>query len=192
MLAVDIEGAFDRVWHEGLMVKLKSVGIGGKMLKLLKDYLTDRSLRVTINGQTSKQYPIRAGVPQGSVLGPLMWTLFFNDCLNLFPESDAYAHDLTLSVSCRPSQLKEFTVRFSKRLDLLVSWGSLWQVKFATNKTSFMVIWRSPVSSYLRFGRSFIENTNEIEISGLIYEKNLTFSAHIRFIARKAGGKSLV
>ena len=72
VVAVDIEGAFDRVWHKGLTVKLESVGITGRLLELLKDYLSERSFHVNVGGFTSKEHPVMAGVPQGSVLGPLM------------------------------------------------------------------------------------------------------------------------
>ena len=189
VLAVDIEGAFDRVWHEGLITKLESVGIGGKVLPLLASYLKGRSLRVTLNGVTSDQYPIKAGVPQGSVLGPLMWLIYFNDCLNLINESDAYADDLTLSVTCRPNQLKESTKHLSKRLNLLITWGNLWQVRFAADKTKFMVIWRASVSAYIRFGKDILENENELEVLGVIYDKSLTYASHIRSVAKNAASK---
>lgn len=66
----DISGAFDTIWHNGLLSKIKSLGIEGN-LALLKDYLSDRSLTVVVGGEESERYPIKAGVPQGSLLGPL-------------------------------------------------------------------------------------------------------------------------
>ena len=63
VLALDIEGAFDRVWHKGLLVKLQAVGISGKLLEIIDDYLNNRSLRVAISGKTSDQFPMRTGVP---------------------------------------------------------------------------------------------------------------------------------
>jgi len=68
VIALDIAEAFDRVWHRGIIAKLHSLGIDGKLLSLLQDYLKGTSLQVAINGHTSSEYPVEASVPQGSVL----------------------------------------------------------------------------------------------------------------------------
>ena len=73
---LDISKAFDKVWHEGLLYKLKSFGISGNLLNLIKHYLTDRFQRVLINGQCSNWQPVLAGVHQGSILGPLFFLIY--------------------------------------------------------------------------------------------------------------------
>ena len=76
---LDISKAFDKVWHEGLLFKLKQNGVDGNLLKFFECYLSHRCQRVGINGQYSDFELIESGVPQGSVLGPLLFLIYIND-----------------------------------------------------------------------------------------------------------------
>ena len=73
----DISKAFDRVWQQGLIHKLKQSGISGNLLKWFQNYLYGREQRVLINGSNSNWLPIRAGVPQRSIPGPLLFIIFY-------------------------------------------------------------------------------------------------------------------
>ena len=79
-VALDISKAFDRVWHAGLLHKLKSYdGISGPIFGFISSFLSNRRLRVVLDGKSSQEYPVNAEVPQGSILGPTLFPLYIND-----------------------------------------------------------------------------------------------------------------
>ena len=94
---LDISKAFDKVWHQGLLYKLKQNGISGNLLETLTDFLKDRKQRVVLNGQNSSLANIEAGVPQGSILGPLLFLIYINDLPdNLSTNVKLFADDTSL------------------------------------------------------------------------------------------------
>ena len=78
-MALDISKAFDRVWHAGLLHKLKSYGISDQIFGLISSFLSNRRLRVVLDGKSSQEYPVNAGVPEGSILGPTLFLLYINN-----------------------------------------------------------------------------------------------------------------
>ena len=102
VLAVDIAGAFDRVSHPVLAIKLQAYGIQGDLLKWFSSYLTGRQLQVVVDGEASTSFPITSGVPQGSILGPTLFILYTNDLEEHLPagvEMAVYADDTTLQTA---------------------------------------------------------------------------------------------
>ena len=79
---LDISKAFDKVWHKGLIFKLKQNGVSGRLLKFFESYLSNRKQRVMINGSYSDHANIKSVVPRGSVLGPLLFLVYINDLEN--------------------------------------------------------------------------------------------------------------
>ena len=99
-VALDLSKAFDRVYYASLLHKLKSYGISGQIFCLIS-FLSNRQLRVVLDGKSSQEYPVNAGVPQGSILGPTLFLLYINDLLDDVICSIAiYADDTTLYSKC--------------------------------------------------------------------------------------------
>ena len=96
----DITKAFDRVWHAGLIHKLRKFGIENSLLQWFTNYLSHREQRVVINGQHSTWGPVTSGVPQGSVLGPLLFLIYINDITeNINTNIRLFADDTALYVT---------------------------------------------------------------------------------------------
>ena len=105
MVYCDISKAFDRVWHRGLLFKLRQNGIKGKFLDWISNYLSSRKQRLLINSSMSDETTVGAGVPQGSVLGPLLFLIYVNDISeNLLSLTRLFADDSSLFF--RPVELR--------------------------------------------------------------------------------------
>ena len=97
-MALDISKVFDRVWHAGL---LQTYGISGQIFGLISSFLSNRLLRVVLDGKSSQEYPANAGVPQGSILGSTLFLLYINDLPDdVISDIAIYADDTTLYSQC--------------------------------------------------------------------------------------------
>ena len=133
LVFADISKAFDRVWHAGILHKLKNNGITGSLNEWFSDYLTDRKQCVVINGHSSEYGTIEAGVPQGSVLGPLLFLIFRDDIKEgLESKISLFADDsLFYMVSNLHNTNKDVLDRDLIRID---TWSKQWLVTFSIQK----------------------------------------------------------
>ena len=128
---LDISKAFDKVWHEGLLYKLKSMRISGELHKLLENYLSGRLQRVVLNGQTSSWRPVLADVPQGSILDPLLFLVYINDLPNgLKSNAKLFADDTSLFTIVKDKN--ESADVLNNDLLLISKWAYDWKILFLT------------------------------------------------------------
>ena len=126
-VALDISKAFDRVWHAGILHKL-TYGISGQIFGLISSFLSNRQLRVVLDGNSSQEYPVNAGVPQVSILGPTLFLLYINDLPDdVICNITIYADDTTLCSKCDQAsdlwQQLELASELESNLQDTLDWG---------------------------------------------------------------------
>ena len=129
---LDISKAFDKVWYKGLLYKLKSMGISGELYNLLENYLSDRFKRVLLNGQTSSWRPVLAGVPQGSILGPLLFLIYINDLPNELKSNAKLFADNTSLFTIVKDETESANI-LSNDLSEISKWAYDWKMLFNPN-----------------------------------------------------------
>ena len=186
---LDISKAFDKVWHAGLLHKLQLCGIGGELLRWFSSYLADRQQRVVINGKNSNWGSIDAGVPQGSVLGPLLFLIYINDLTHVIRYSKIrlFADDTCLFIEVNDRALT--AKQIESDLTSIGIWAKKWRVSFSAQKTKSLTISNKRDAHHnpsIKFMGSDIEEVCEHKYLGLIFSNNLKWNAHIDSICMKA------
>ena len=142
MVGLDFSAAFNHVNQEALIFKLRQLGIGGSFLNILIEFLSNRKQRVVVDGHYGEWSNVISGVPQGSVLGPLLFILYTHDMwFGLENLLVAYADDATL-IAVVPSSAERHLVSESLNRDLakISAWCSLWGMKLNPSKTQSMIV----------------------------------------------------
>ena len=188
---LDISKTFDKVWHEGLLFKLKCNGVSGPLFVMIHSYLSNRLQRIVLNAKMSQQTLVTAGVPQGSVLGPQFFLIDINDLVdNLSSEAKLLADDTSLfSVGYDESVTAE---KLNKDLETISKWAHQWKMQFNPdkNKQAVQVIFSpkspKPLHPPLRFNQAEVPVVNEHKHLGMILDSKLDFSAHVKEAIVKA------
>jgi hypothetical protein len=182
---LDITKAFDRVWHRGLLFKLESVGIIGPMLDWCRDYLSNRKQAVVIRGEKSEFKSILSGVPQGSVLGPLLFLIYINDIVeNIESDIKLFADDTSLSLA-HDNQATQADI-LNHDLNTIVEWSQKWRVDFNHTKTEVVDFTQgSRQCEHLTFDNTDLESIDKHKHLGIVFQSNFKWDTHIQSIASK-------
>ena len=149
-LFFDISKAFDRVWHDGLIYKMIKMQLPKSLISWTKSFLDSRLFCVNVNGQTSKDFPIKAGVPQGSVISPLLFSIFINDIPRKDKTNNEYsllfADDLVTFFIYKSK--RNIELRINKYLKELEPWLTKWKMKISIEKSCYMIFTKSTREEY--------------------------------------------
>ena len=189
---LDISKAFDRVWQKGLIFKLKKCGIRGNLLEWFEDYLRGRMQRVVINGQCSDWGHVSAGVPQGSVLGPLLFLIFINDIVHVVSHCQIrlFADDTCLFIEV--DNRVDAARKINDDLESIHKWLKQWLIEFSATKTKSLTISNKKdafINPQLMFKGESIEEVDSHMYLGLRISNNLRWKAHINDVTTKARTK---
>ena len=184
---LDFEKAFDTPPHELLKSKLFGYGIGGKTLKWIDSFLCFRQQRVVVNGVKSDWAPVLSGVPQGTVLGPLLFSLYINDISSdIESEIRLFADDC---VCYREIKDEKDTMKLQRDIDRLGSWARKWGMRFQPVKCNMMQLTRKRIkkihASYTLEGTN-LENVESIKYLGVTITSDLRWNTHVSNVCTKA------
>ena len=197
MVDLDFSAAFDRVNHKALIFKLRQLGVGGPFLSILTEFLSNRLQRVVVDGQFNDYRNVISGVPQGSVLGPLLFILYTHDMwFGLENMLVSYADDATLLAHIpSPNMISDVTESLNRHLSKISTWCDLWGMRLNPNKTQSMVVSRSrtvfPLHPDLLVGSTSLNPCEFFKILGVMFDSKFTFERHIcsisSLVAQKIG-----
>lgn len=186
MFLLDIEKAFDTVWHEGLLHKLLKIGVPIKLVKLMQSYLNGRHFRVHIGSSYSSLFRVPAGVPQGSVLGPYLFLIYLNDIPKQPRTHLACFADDTASFSSS-DDIELVVARLQLSLELLSEYFKRWKLKLNDNKTEAILFTRKRELPRIKLSLNGhnIPWSHSVKYLGVILDPKVKWSPHIKSLHDK-------
>ena len=185
---IDVEKAFDSVWHDGLRYKLMNGSLPRKMVRLISSFLSDRTIKVNCCNNCSEEVTLNAGTPQGSVLSPLLFIIYVNDIpdmSSLNVKLSQFADDM--GIWAHATNAKWVKAKLSKALKLIEAWCSKWRIKLNAGKTQLIVFSVGPKPELIDlelFGEPIIQ-TQTAKLLGILFDRRLSFKDHMKDLMTK-------
>ncbi len=187
---LDFSAAFDLIDHELLLLKLSAYGFKNSVINFMRSYMIDRRQCVKFNGAFSDIETLQCGIPQGSCLGPLLYSIFVNDMPYVLRNAGIvmYADDTTIFASASSTEQVNKTLQYE--LTLISDWVTANKLKLSISKTKCMVLGsnyslRSDQKLVLSLHGAAIEQVREAKLLGITIDETLSWSIHIRNIVSK-------
>jgi len=192
IIFLDFSKAFDSVPHQRLLLKLQSYGVGGCVLEWIRSFLLSRRQQVEVGGAFSSWLDVLSGVPQGSVLGPVLFVCYINDMPDYIKSFIyLYADDAKLLYRVSDEEIAGGVSCLQSDLDTLTEWSRNWQLSFNVEKCKVMHIGKSNCSCQYTMqdvnGRPYsLHETKEEKDLGVWIDPTMKFSIHVAHAANKA------
>ena len=186
LVLLDFSKAFDKVNHLKLLFKLSQHGVKGNTLNWIRSFLLGRTQAVVLEGERSAEAPVTSGVPQGSVLGPLLFLLYINDLpQNITSQVRLFADDTAVYLTVTSS---EDANTLQADLDTLQEWERTWDMEFNPSKCQVLHIThsRQPLQSQYTLHGQFLESVDSAKYLGVNITQDLNWNHHINEITGKA------
>ena len=188
---VDFARAFDSVSHQKLLTKLTGYGIQGNLLFWIQAFLTNRTQAVKVGSTLSSSRSVISGIPQGSVLGPLLFNIFINDITDNFTHVTAklFADDVKLYTSLSSTSPAAVTT-FQHHLDLIHSWSTTWQIGISFTKCNILQIGTHSRQLNYSISNHTLLPVDQVKDLGVLVDSKLKFNHHILDCVTRARQRS--
>ena len=183
VIYLDFQKAFDKVSHRRLLLKVEKAGIQGPICDLIKDFLSNRKHRINVNGSYSSKSSVKSGIPQGSILGPLLFSIFINDLPDSIKNHCMMFADDT-KIFGNPGSSLQLDIN---RAD---EWAQKWKMKFNVNKCKVLHFNKGENNQYDYYmvdqhTMCKMTATPQEKDIGVIFDNNLQFNSHITTTVNK-------
>ena len=191
VIYTDFEKAFDKVPHKRLISKLRSYKLHQSIVDWIENFLTDRKQRVKVSGEFSCWIKVLSGIPQGSILGPLLFIIFINDLVDISTDNIKlylFADDAKMYCHIRDTDDID---SLQTSINKFVDWTEKWQVKLNTDKCKVLSIYHRRytnrgVEPHYVMNNISLEEVAEIKDLGVYYDSLLLFDKHISEKVKKS------